>query len=1716
MLVNFVAWGEDRLKDFESIDDDGEQTDWVLNKLAPNNNNEYVPAAQHRTLNQIQKIYDKFNSEPLNPYSSLKVRFKMKTKFALPAIAGQDVEDIKMPEVQVGIMAKDWNETPNVTLEGATKGAIDYEPFGTSTHDVTFDPRGGFNSSDYFNFNGVENQTQYTNGSSIIAKNSYSPVNPADMNQWEQFEFSFNLSDEHLNKGTIYGVPYGGRFDREYNGGDVKIILNSQTDDGENDPSAQPGNLIFKMETPSYASDDWTSGNMRLRSPSGAIVTCTWLNNNGDTPKVVFSLCGDDGTTTDVNTSTTNSLEAYLMYVDAGTISGASGYGGFVNDDGEHENTRVEDGKQSENLCVVYWDGTEWSFDSGHGYEAFFSDNENESVPSDTGRYYNKRNVFVPTPNCFILARFYAESPTSGITSMEQYIDNTPVIYSTTGVDNLFFFIQAYTNPEVGDDFLGCVFFDDFEVYESEEFYPDVDVRKKLSTGNYGTADLTEYYDRELQPEQYKDSQAPLEAQFYFYPTYPTNQIFDTKRTPMYEDFKRGFFYIYDVDWGDGTPKEFTSEPEQIDEEKVILHTYETHGIFEVTGYMLRVKVNENGELLGVVHNKRFSLRINVNEGLDEDFQYFGSDGFSFIPYKNTLPVVGGYSKESIYYKSIKRQLGFIEDDKIFISYKNKGDKLKTELALDKMDSNNSDNYELLNSYKQKKYSGYMLLPNTSDGAGGYPGENIIEWPLANLEINGQNIPLGITQIIRFNPFNTIEFDDSTGTWDTSVFSELITGTRYVFVIKVGDPPVQWNLLNSLIENEDELLINNGIKTYSNELGKSIGDVDTTNVKFYTEPKSIWQLFGFEDSDLNEIATPTHPRYWKNIIPQDYSIFLREGLKSTFPTLLPGNHPDNNNIVWDRNSLEINIENMPVETDILEDSDLTYITNGINIIEHLNENNEIIMVSTLNIGNNMNNYWTHIVIDDGVEQGANETSFLERENKYNFRILSSDKSFTWKELVSEIDVYSEQNWLGKNKYNNTYYYPVLPRYSVDGKFSNNYPIADYVLEQDEQLVNFRNRQPNDWMDHPGDIAISLTTVGPDEKGYVYYYYKSTIDITMFNLMNNGYQQYEVFKGDYPQLGDSSFETNPLNPSNDDFGFKPANAFPNARLVAGASADNEEFGKLQLYADKYFLDKREQDILTGAGVTDEYPKKWMLGSWDNSNSGTNDGAVFPATADYKFIGKIRYGTYQEMGDFESGILSTFVPLVPSGQLGETEINMEETINQHGSNYYESPTLDENGISTERFAHINQTVRGAQPHYFFPGASISDSYPNLYQSTTPNHPTAGNPIPIYDPLFLRELPFPRWFHQLQAPSTDFGILFANHSTYDDNTITVNTSDDINFINNFEIFDEQFVIRRDTMERWNNFNYQVPDEDIDTDAALYNGREVFGRPDIQELLSRMMDGENASNIVDNSIYYYPEYVRRWGTAIGYQNGGFDEFAPDASFFKFNLVEVLDIVPTGNVNEYSEPIWPFYSNSTGAGLDPINQTYSQHWITRPWTISVGRHYNLEFSTIPFRNPSLGNFHNSELLRAMNLSNTPMFPTYAPHHYWNRELQQTVFEPIINFQDEFSISIHDEIIEQEEGDIIDDGGMDDIPDTDNLHLQSILFPRKPAPITDEKEREESLIINITPEKIDRGVLNDLSGKQNHGFIISDYKPNFNSETLSPQKTKKTGKLKKSNKDGAF
>ena len=93
----------------------------------------------------------------------------------------------------------------------------------------------------------------------------------------------------------------------------------------------------------------------------------------------------------------------------------------------------------------------------------------------------------------------------------------------------------------------------------------------------------------------------------------------------------------------------------------------------------------EEGNVAGVLHNKRFVVRININEDLDNEFEYLGGEGFTFIPYKETNPIIGGISSDSIYYKSTKRQLGILDnedgtDTVVDVEFKRIHNKIITEL----------------------------------------------------------------------------------------------------------------------------------------------------------------------------------------------------------------------------------------------------------------------------------------------------------------------------------------------------------------------------------------------------------------------------------------------------------------------------------------------------------------------------------------------------------------------------------------------------------------------------------------------------------------------------------------------------------------------------------------------------------------------------------------------------------------------------------------------------------------------------------------------------------------------------------------------------------------------------------------------------------------------------------------------------------------------------
>ena len=428
------------------------------------------------------------------------------------------------------------------------------------------------------------------------------------------------------------------------------------------------------------------------------------------------------------------------------------------------------------------------------------------------------------------------------------------------------------------------IYIDDIKFTEAFDFHPDVDVRKRISTNNYGQKSLTNY-----NVENTNDTTAPLQAQFYFYPRQSYDDIFSELRDPLFHEFKYEQFYIHSLDWGDGSPLEYINKPVRLGINTMLYHTYESSGIFKITGNMFQTKpessefdafVPEKSKVdgnLGVGHNKNFTLFILINEGVDEDFQLFGSDGFSFIPNKSITPIIGGFSKNSQYYKSIKRHSGIFQDGNIIdVSFDSDFDKFKTQLALRKMDESvggfNLDAYEsysqrinpFTNNYNESPDSYYLsdeyleTLPFPR-----YTQEYDINRDGASSNISGDG-DLQLWRDVYRRPdiadfMESNEFEPGQGVIDA----------RPPY-LHYNDPSVYANpAVARYLPNYEELTAT---------MGKSIGDCDISSVKYYNEPKSIWEMFGFNSQDENEIAKPDNRRYWKNIISDSVNITDREGL----------------------------------------------------------------------------------------------------------------------------------------------------------------------------------------------------------------------------------------------------------------------------------------------------------------------------------------------------------------------------------------------------------------------------------------------------------------------------------------------------------------------------------------------------------------------------------------------------------------------------------------------------------------------------------------------------------------------------------------------------------------------------------------------------------------------------------------------------------------------
>jgi len=337
----------------------------------------------------------------------------------------------------------------------------------------------------------------------------------------------------------------------------------------------------------------------------------------------------------------------------------------------------------------------------------------------------------------------------------------------------------------------------------------------------------------ELQPVESEEVQSPTEVQIYIYPMtsdgdsqgpgYNLNMFSRGEIISDLTDMKK--YYIGFIDWNDGTNLDITDEPHQLgwSEDTILKHSYTNPGFYEVTGRIF--KVNDIGVPCGW---HLFTIRFNIGKNVNthNEFTQVGGSGFTFLPFDETVPVVGGLSKESIYYKTIKRQLGYIGDStspfKLNFAYHS--DRLDAEYALAVMDSN----------FVGKEISRYT---------GSYAWEG------------------GLTNSTTGSVLHIYNYyDQAPVSMSNQLHSGFYSGSNV-------------NVSGSI--TSEPILINKGMYKNYGESGDHLGDSDISQVRFMKSTSSMWEMLGFENQ---EAGNPGSPTYYKNIIPKYYGVSEREGI----------------------------------------------------------------------------------------------------------------------------------------------------------------------------------------------------------------------------------------------------------------------------------------------------------------------------------------------------------------------------------------------------------------------------------------------------------------------------------------------------------------------------------------------------------------------------------------------------------------------------------------------------------------------------------------------------------------------------------------------------------------------------------------------------------------------------------------------------------------------
>tara|TARA_Y100000592_G_scaffold100881_1_gene183492 strand:- start:11426 stop:24883 length:13458 start_codon:yes stop_codon:yes gene_type:complete len=613
------------------------------------------------------------------------------------------------------------------------------------------------------------------------------------------------------------------------------------------------------------------------------------------------------------------------------------------------------------------------------------------------------------------------------------------------------------------------------------DFIPDVDIRSVGSAGGSKSV-MYKYYDEDLQPGAYRETTAPVKAQLFFYirdayekDVFASKQIFEYPNNSLYISF---------LDWGDGSKLEFDKEPYELTDNKTLDHIYEESGVYEIKGEMFNVARNLDNEVLGIGEFKEFVLRINISVDyeIENEFKQLGGVGYSFIPYKDTAPIISGISNKSFYFKKLKRTLGYIENNdgetiKVKSSFKSWTDEYKTELALAHIDDS------IIGPKLSAMTGSIAVESNKVDETDEIVLTN--EGAFCSFENNQYRCNM-IDSPNNGVLYDTIE--DCSDECNTTIMSTNVRGFFEGVVDAntgelVGDNKNYTDYDGSTKTNTIKpKIINKGSGTNFAELGEWVGNADFGQLRYFDTPIDMWEFLGVDsDNESNHPNNPQSMLYWNNIIPNNVSITDREGISKERSTTIDS---EGHYLIQFYSlpesglSYDVVFENWSVYQSEGWVAPLYTYNNGSQVLEQVDTTDLIYNANNVcdfsvgdyewiyshcfgNTDYQLNRFYyfqaSQTAVDNVTFDKGNfrlwkcnpggtheECEYHLQFGDYNaytecteakcFDGISIEVDYLINDKIIDIDESSPQLWNVKNQYNTNYYYPILPKLNKLGKF----------------------------------------------------------------------------------------------------------------------------------------------------------------------------------------------------------------------------------------------------------------------------------------------------------------------------------------------------------------------------------------------------------------------------------------------------------------------------------------------------------------------------------------------------------------------------------------------------------------------------------------------------------------------------------------------------------